>query len=66
MLKAVWKSVDNGFVGKDGFIMGGKEVPNMESTAVDPELCNVKYFDTECKDKYELIVNLWNISTIEL
>ena len=48
MLKAVWKSVDNGFVGKDGFIIEGKEVPNMESTAVDPELCNVKYFDTEC------------------
>ena len=38
MLKAVRKSVDNGFVGKDGFIMETKEVPNMESTAVHQEL----------------------------
>ena len=38
------KSADNGFLGKDGFIMALKEVPNMESTAVDRELQNIWEF----------------------
>ena len=47
LLKVGWKSVDNGFVGKNGFIMEGKEVSNMESTAGDTELYNVKHFDNK-------------------
>ena len=61
--KDVESCADNGFVGKDGFIMETKEVPNMESTAVDQELQNVKFLDNLF---WEVIIfdseqKLWNV-----